>query len=45
MHCELVVGPSRLRARPRSLELLAARGRAKKAPPQRLERWLQEAFG
>jgi hypothetical protein len=46
MHCEIAVpGLLASGARPASLELLAARGRAKKAPPQRLERWLQEAFG
>ena len=46
MHCELVI-PGRLasRARLSSLELLAARGRRSRASPQRLERWLQQAFG
>jgi hypothetical protein len=46
MHCELVVpGLLASGARPASLELLVARGRRKKGPPQRLERWLQQAFG
>ncbi|MEA3194504.1 MAG: hypothetical protein QOD26_2837 [Betaproteobacteria bacterium] len=51
MHCELVVPgllDSRTRtagARPASLELLVARGRRSKTPPQSLERWLQQAFG
>jgi len=46
MHCELVVpGLLASRARPASLELLVARGRRTKTPPQSLERWLQHAFG
>ena len=46
MHCELVL-PSLLAspARATSLELLVARGRRDKAPPQSLERWLQQQFG
>src|SRR5260221_6357278 len=45
MHCELVIpGLLASRARPASLELLAARGRRSRTPPQRLERWLQQAF-
>ena len=46
MHCELVIpGLLASRARPASLELLAARGRRSRTPAQRLERWLQQAFG
>lgn len=46
MHCELVVpGLLASGARPASLELIVARGRRTKAPPQSLERWLQHAFG
>jgi hypothetical protein len=46
MHCELVIpGLLASRARPVSLELLAARGRRRRTSPQRLERWLQQAFG
>src|SRR5260221_6456535 len=46
MHCELVIpGLLASRARPASLELVAARGRRSKTSPQRLERWLQQAFG
>ncbi len=46
MHCELVIpGLLASRARPASLELLAARGRRRRSSPQRLERWLQQAFG
>jgi hypothetical protein len=46
MHCELVIpGLLASRARLASLELLAARGRKSKTSPQRLERWLQNAFG
>lgn len=51
MHCELVIPgllDSRTRtagARPASLELLVARGRRSRTPPQPLERWLQQAFG
>lgn len=46
MHCELAVpGLLASGARPASLELLVARGRRAKTPPQSLERWLQQAFG
>ena len=46
MHCELVLpGLLASPARARSLELLVARGRRDKAPPQSLERWLQQNFG
>ena len=46
MHCELVIpGLLASPARPASLELLAARGRRSRTSPQRLERWLQHAFG
>jgi len=46
MHCELVIpGLLASRARPASLELLAARGRRSRNPPRRVERWLQQAFG
>ena len=46
MHCELLVpGLLASGARSVSLELLVARGRRSKAPAQRLERWLQQAFG
>jgi len=46
MHCELVIpGLLASRARAASLELLAARGRRSRNPAQRLERWLQQAFG
>ena len=46
MHCELVIpGLLASRARLASLELLAARGRRRKARPQPAESWLQDAFG
>src|SRR5260221_14667602 len=46
MHWELFPpGVLACGARPASLELLAARGRRSRTPPQRLERWLQQAFG
>lgn len=46
MHCELAVpGLLASRARPSSLELIVARGRRGRTPPQSLERWLQQAFG
>jgi len=46
MHCELVIpGLLASGARPASLELLIARGRRGRSEPQRLEQWLQDAFG
>ena len=42
MHCELVVPAG---ARGAALELLIARGRRTRSAPQRIEQWLQHAFG